>query len=623
MMKLQKSMLSILIFTLSILPLHPTALAQDQSRREIIQRAMKDEMTRNIEKLALENLERPFYISYSIQDVMILSVSANLGSIVFSDINHHRNHSVRLMVGDYHCSDENFLDFGGSSYRSTLLNNADQLPLEDDYQGIRRALWIATDNVYKSASEKFERKKAALEQQNLSEEVRDLDDFTRVSAVKFSDGSRKIPLDQQHWEDMAGELSGIFKQYPDIYTSQVRVFLYFADVYMTNTEGTETVHPLSVTAVQINASTQAVDGDPLTHQVLFHGQTPKDLPLLGSMKESTMTMADELIALRTAPVFMDAYTGPVMLEDQAVAEFFIQRLFTGSNGLLAHRKPVVGDARTASFIHRSMGKSLEEKLNRRILSRDLTIKALPTLDNYSGIKLLGNYQIDAEGIRPPDEIVLVENGMLKAMLCNRTPTPKIKTPSGHQRPIIGTGQLASSGLGPGVIAVTTSRGKSEKQMKKTLLKLAREEGLDYAILIRKLKSQVAGFNPRMDPMSWLTMTGSSREANSLTDPILVYRVSVKDGREELLRSVKLGNFTLSAMRHILGSSKQQFVYNTLAPSVGGEDVYYAFARNVTTQGVPASFIVPRSIIFEELDVENAERDFTPKMPVVESPLVKR
>ena len=579
-------------------------------------------MARNIEKLRLENLEGPFFISYTVRDVKTMSVSATLGGIVLAGENHYRNHSVRLMVGDYSRSDENFLDFGGNSYRSTLLRNADQLPLEDDYQGIRRALWIATDNVYKSASEKYESKKAALEQQNLSDETEALDDFIRVPAVKFSEASRVFPMDLMHWENVVKDLSAIFKDYPDIYTSQVRFFLYQGDVFFTNSEGTETVQPLTLTALQINGATQAADGDPLTDHTLFYVPSPQDLPSLESLKKSIIEMAEELVALRTAPVFEDSYTGPVVFEDQAVAEFFIQRFFTGSNGLLAHRKPVVGDARTASYINRTMGKSLGEKLNRRILSRDMTVKAHPTMRDYMGHKLLGSYTIDAEGIRPPDEIVLVENGMLKTLFCNRTPTLKVKEPNGHQRPIIGNGRLASSGLGPSVISVTTSRGQSEKQLKKTLLKLAREEGLEYGILVRKLKSQVTGINRRMDPMAWLTMTGDRREETSLTDPLLVYRIFVKDGREELIRSARLGSVTLSTMRHIMGSAKQRIVYNTLAPAVSGEDVYYSFARSVSTQGVPSTFIVPKALIFEEMDVENEKRDFTPKMPVVVSPLVK-
>lgn len=596
--------------------------AQEKSTREIILRAMKDEMARNMHELKLENLERPFYISYTIRDVKTMSVVATLGAIVQSDENQYRNHSVRVMVGNYSRTDENFLDFGGGSYRSTMLQDADNLPLEDDYLGIRRALWIATDNVYKSASEKYERKKAALAQQNLSEEAEALDDFIEAPVVKFSETPRVFPMNRSQWEKRAKELSAIFKNYPDVYTSQVRIFFCQGNIYFTNSETTETVQPITLAVVQINGSTQAVDGEPLSDHVLYYGLTPQNLPALDEIKKAAKTIAEELEALRTAPVFEDSYTGPVMFEGSAAAEFFAQRLFTGTNGLLAHRKPAVSDARTAGYLSQTMGETLEDKINRRILSRDLTIKALPTMESYSGQNLIGKHEVDAEGSRPPAEIVLVEKGMLKTLLSNRTPTPNVKQSNGHQRPIIGTGRMASSGLGPSVISVMTSQGKSEREMKKILLQLAREEGLEYGILVHKLSSPVTGIDPRMDPMAWLTMGSGARDRSSLTEPILVYRIFVEDGREELVRSVKLGSITLSTMRHIIGAAKQRIVYNTLVPAVGGDDVWYSYARHISRQGIPASFIVPNLLLLEELEVENEKRDFTPKTPVVPSPLVQ-
>ena len=61
-------------------------------------------------------------------------------------------------------------------------------------------------------------------------------------------------------EKSAKEISNLFRNYPDIYSSQARIYFYRNDVYFTNSEGTETVQPLTLAAVQINASTQAVDG---------------------------------------------------------------------------------------------------------------------------------------------------------------------------------------------------------------------------------------------------------------------------------------------------------------------------------------------------------------------------
>jgi len=105
--------------------------------------------------------------------------------------------------------------------------------------------------------------------------------------------------------------------------------------------------------------------------------------------------------------------------------------------------------------------------------------------------------------------------------------------------------------------------------------------------------------------------------------MLVYRVYVKDGREELVRSVKLGSLALSTLRRITGVGKKRTVYNTLVPSASGPAGLLSFSLPSSNQGIPASFIVPQSLIIEELEVENEKSDFTPKLPVVPSPLSKK
>lgn len=562
----------ILLFFLIIVSSVPIQ-AQNKSTHEIILSAMEDEMARNMEQLQLENLQRPFFISYTIRDAKTMEVTATLGSIVYSDENHFRNLNVRVMVGDYKLNDENFRDTSSRGFQRTLLRGTDRLPLEDDYYGIRRALWIATDRIYKSASEKYERKKAALEQQELSEEEKALEDFSKAPKVKYTEPPRRFIIERSKWQKIAKEISAIFREYPDIYSSQMRIFCYQGDAYFINSEGTEVVRPLTLVYVQINAGTQAIDGEPLNDMISYIVTIPPDLPAIRTMKQDIKKMAERLIMLRSVPVFENSYTGPVMFEDQAVAELVAQRFFARSEGLLGYRKPIMA-GRTHSGSAQSL--SLEDKIGTRILSRDLSIKAVPTMDIFSGVKLIGSYKVDAEGVKPPEEIVLVERGILKTLLSNRTPTTKVKASNGHQRALISRGRFAGSRLSPSVILVTTSDGKAKADMKSELLQLAREEGLEYAIVVRKMMS--------------------------LTSPILVYRVYVEDGKEELIRSAMLGQLTLSSLRRIYAAAREQFLYQK--------------------GGIPASYIVPQSLIFEELEVEQEKRAYTPKLPVVPSPLLK-
>ena len=590
--------LLLLIFLFLIQPCIGTA--QENPSRDIIMSAMKDELKRNINLLLLENMERPFFIHYTIYDVKTIEINASLGGIVKSEENHNRNHNIRVMVGNYTLNDENFQDFG-YGYRSSMIYGSGRLPLENDYNGIRRALWIATDNIYKTAAELFEHKKAALKQQTMTGEQTQLDDFSRAPVVIYTEPPRSFTFNRAGWEKIAEELSGLFRTYPDIYSSQVRIFFSNSDMFLVNSEETEVIQPLTLASVHVNAYTQAVDGEPLSNYVLFYGTVPEDLTNLEEMKQSVIQMAEELILLRDAPVFNESYFGPVMLEDQAAAEFFAQRLFSGKNGLLASRRPVVSNPGATGY-RELEDETLDDRIDRRILSRDLTVKALPNMKIFQNKNLIGSYQVDAEGVKPPSEIMLVESGILKTLLTNRTPTPRVMVSNGHQRSRINS---PSSALGPSVILVSSSDGKSEPELKKELLKRASEEGLEYGIIIRKLKPSFT-WSQYNDPMAAMNRSYGRRDGTTLTRPILVYRIYVEDGREELIRSVKPGSISLSTLRHIIGAADRKFVYNILKGS-----------------GIPSSFIVPQSLILEELEVKKEKRDYTPKLPLVSTPLSQK
>ncbi len=72
-----------------------------------------------------------------------------------------------------------------------------------------------------------------------------------------------------------------------------------------------------------------------------------------------------------------------------------------------------------------------------------------------------------------------------------------------------------------------------------------------------------------------------------------------------------------------GASQEQMVYNTLVSSGGSGGFSFMMAPGASASGIPASFILPQALIFEELEVKKEQREFTPKLPVVPSPLAKK
>jgi len=603
-MKRQSAAYTILIFTaLLIQPL--ISFADSTDTREVIMAAMRDEMARSMGRLELESMEKPFFINYTLYDVEVHEIVASLGSIVRSSTTRNRNHNVRLMVGDYELNDENFRTMGTSA-RSSMINGSGALPLEDNYDGIRRALWVATDNIYKSAAELFELKKAALAQQTISKEAK-LDDFSRSSVEIHIDDPIEFDIDTAAWEKRAMKLSDTFSAYPDIFTSYVRLFFYQGMMYLVNSEGSEVAIPLTLALVQVNAYTQAEDGEPLSDHFSYYRALPAELPEIDKLIDDAESVAKSITALRSAPVFDDSYFGPVMFEDQAAVEFVSQRLFSGQNGLIGSRKQLRGDSR--GFGSRDNDTTLDDRMDRRILSRDLSITALNGSEKFDSLNLIGSFVIDAEGVKTAKTLPLVENGILKTLLTNRTPTRKVRQSNGHQRQVIGSGYWTSSAIGPGVISVESSEGLSRDAMKARLLQLAKGEGLDYAIIVRKLKPLING-SQYYDPLVRMASTYTPRDGMTLSEPLRAYRIYVEDGREEAIRSVDLKPVSLSALRHIAAVSNKRIARNMLT-------------ANNWSSGIPASFIAPEQIILEELEIKKVKRDFTPKLPRVPSPLATK
>jgi len=621
-----KPILPILIALSFLLPLQALSAQEERADRgaEVIRKAMKDELARNMEELSLQDLKKPFFLAYTICDARSLSITATLGALVHSEETPFRRHAVRVLVGDYGCDNENFVDMDRGR-GSMSIGGGGRIPLENDYAAIRRSLWMETDEQYKEAAEAFESKLSAMKQQNLSPEEEGLPDFSRAEPVQMKIEGPDFAFDKAGWEEKARDLSSVFSAFHDIHASKVSLFFYRADAYHLNSEGTETKYPVSLAALRVTAQTQADAGELLAADLLYYGVTPSDIPEVGRIKAEVKAMAERLVVLRNAPVFDDAYSGPVLFEDQAVAEAMAQRLFSGSSGLAAVRKPIFGQAQMGAMLARMMGKSLEDRLDKKIMDDTLTIKAVPKLEEYDGQKLVGHFAVDAEGVVPAEELVLVEQGVLKTLLNGRTPTEKIPGSNGHNRYALQFGGISPE-IGPGVIQVIASEGVSKEALKERLIELAREEDLDYAIIVRKMESPTAGIEREFDPSSLMAMATGGGRQDSLSRPISVYRVSLEDGSEELLRSTELGGLSVSAFKKIAGICGDSQVYNTLLEkSVGGLGlsafaVFMSGGSAETLSGMPASLIVPNAVLFEELELRQHKRAITQKPPVVENPV---
>ena len=96
-MKRYKTTIHLLLvgFMLVCLPALMTA------EKDIIIEAMTDEMNRSMKSLQIENMEKPYYLGYTIIDNRQVSIEAVFGSLTNSSESHHRSLWVDLRVGSY------------------------------------------------------------------------------------------------------------------------------------------------------------------------------------------------------------------------------------------------------------------------------------------------------------------------------------------------------------------------------------------------------------------------------------------------------------------------------------------------------------------------------------------
>ena len=119
--------------------------------------ALQDELTRSMAELRMSGEPAPYYIAYEVLDRTISDYSGRLGALVENPPRHTRTLRVEVRVGDYAFDSSRFVTqgFGGGG---GLSGETVIAPVDDDYDAMRRQIWITTDSAYKRAISMFARK---------------------------------------------------------------------------------------------------------------------------------------------------------------------------------------------------------------------------------------------------------------------------------------------------------------------------------------------------------------------------------------------------------------------------------------------------------------------------------
>jgi predicted Zn-dependent protease len=526
--------------------------------------AMTDELARSMKQLRLADQPAPYFIEYEVEDRAATRVTARFGALVEDLTGRSRVLRVGVRVGDYSFDSSLFTAPGaGGGVVALSADGSTTAPLDDDYDSIRRQIWLATDAAYKRAVSLFARKKAAFQNRATAEAV---PDFSREEPTQTVLKGYPLTFVNRDWPERTRQISTVFKDFPMIENGEASVADTRGTRYYLNSEGTKVVAPIEIASVRVVAEARADDGNMVRDLFTLVEKQLADLPPVSELVARARQTAERVKAQRTAPIG-EEYTGPVLLEGQASAELVAQALVPALQARRGSESAGRGGGRggppPVTPFHRRIGL--------RVLTEPFSVSDTPSLREFNGRPVPGSYQVDDYGIRAKD-VSLVEKGRLVTLLTGRAPLRGLLKSSGHTR---GGDVLAS------VLQVQSSEAIPASELKGKYLELLKTQDRSSGYIIRSIA------NPN---------DASGGGGAVLLDVVKVSR----DGKEEVVRGVRLGGAAPAAFRDLLDASRERTLHSY---------------RGTNTDAV--SIIAP-NLIFEELEIVQA-REVTQKLPVVPAP----
>jgi TldD protein len=523
-----------------------TKTAVSKAGPDPILKVMQGELSRATASLA-KNDPAPYFLSYTVNDQNVVVLVGAYGSLLTNAALQRRQADVTMRVGSPALDNTH-----GQSRASGMTSGS--LPLGDDSDAIARVLWELTDREYKRAAPAFLNVKTNTAVR--AEEEDKSPDFSK-EAPQTHLGEPLTPagFDRTAWEGEIRRLSGAFRKYPGVYFASVVLQVQNSNSRLVSSEGTAIATPSASTRLIMEAQTRADDGMELIRVETFQAPAASALPTEGDLSAKIDKMAEDLKALRNAPV-AEPYDGPALLSGRAAAVFFHEVL---GHRLEGHRQR-----------DEEEGQTFTKKVNQEVLPKFLSVADDPTIHEIGGVKLAGSYEFDNEG-SPARRVEVIQNGVLKNFLLSRMPIKNFGVSNGHGRNQPG---LMPTGR-QGNLIVTSTQTVPEAQLRQKLIDEAKRQGKPYGLYFDDIQG---GF----------TLTTRQLPQAFQVLPVIVYRVYADGRPDELVRGVDIVGTPLAALTRILTTGDQQHVFNGVCGAESGS--------------VPVAAVAP-AMLFSEMEVQ--------------------
>ncbi|HYL62701.1 MAG TPA: metallopeptidase TldD-related protein [Candidatus Methylomirabilis sp.] len=535
-----------------------------QANKSPLITALQEELERSMKTFSHQD-PPAYYMGYTITDTQRAEVSGSNGALLNSNEMRNRWLEVSVRTGDYKFDDTHKV----GERQQTSASPGTLVPIDNDLDVIRRAVWLQTDEQYQAAAEAYIKIKTGKEVQVDSAE-NSAPDFSHEKPHTYFAAPVNFTLDRKPWEEKVRAYTRAFRESTAIINSIVTFTAQTQNVYQVTSEGTQLQYGQMRYRLELFIQGKAPDGMDIDRYYNFDWVDPGDAPTDQAVAAAQATMRKELEGLVAAPV-NEPSVGPALLTGRAAAVFFHEVFGHRAEG---HRQKDVAE-----------GQTFAKMVGEPILPSFMSIVDDTTMKKLGHEDLLGYYQFDDEGV-PAQRVTLVDHGVLKDFEMSRSPLVNFPTSNGHGRRQLGATPVSRQGN----LIVESSKAMTNAQLRAELIKLIKEQGKPFGLLIDDI---AGGF----------TFTGRGQPQAFQVQPLVVYRV-FPDGRpDQLVRGVDMVGTPLASLKKIVATGDTPEVFNGYCGAESGS--------------VPVAAASP-AILLSELEVQKKETS-TDRPPILPPP----
>ena len=553
---------------LSACLLLPAAARADEAGKDPVMNAVVKELERSFAGLKKAEPVPLYYLGYAVTVNRYGSLSAKLGALDYKTEAPSATLDVDMRVNTMELDNTHQVKGDMAWTNSTQSENL-PVALEGNEDAIRARIWEYTDKAYKKAQEKFT--KVKMNKAVTAAEDDPSPDFSPVKPEKFYETVTLEQADLDAWGERVKKHSARLAGFSFIYDSGVSLQYENKHRYMATSEGTRIKTGNNYIILSYSLSSRTTDGMEISRYMSYHGDSFDDLPSAAQLDADMDKSIKELEALKTAPV-VEPYSGPAILRAKAAGVYFHEII---GHRLEGHRQKL-----------EDSGQTFAKKVGQKVTGDIITLYDDPSMKEFNGKPLRGYYRYDDEGVRG-QRANLIENGVLKGFLMNRSPIRGFAASNGHGRRSPGNATVSRMGN----LVVEASKTVPYAELRQMLIDECKKQGKPFGLVFDDISG---GF----------TYTGRGSGQSFKVKPLLVYKVYTDGRPDEVVRGVDIVGTPIVSFSKLTAAADDYGIFNGTCGAESG--------------WVPVSSVSP-SLLITEMEVEKSQKS-QQKPPVLEPPL---